>query len=203
MANNQAGAVKGAATRAKNERERPLSEQEQEFVLHYLGAANRNATEAVILAGYQVRDRMVARAKAGTIMARPRVIAEIEAQTEARNERLKVTADDVLRELLVLKVDAEISSQKSVQAMRIRLDTLKTIGDHVSVGAFRRMVGLSNPNGGPIETVDVMDLSGLSDEELEDIDRARAILDRRTGANAEVSDRRPDQGGEGTAPESA
>lgn len=203
MANTLEGGRKGAATRAKNKREMPLTEPEREFVLHYLGAAKRNGTEAVLLSPFNITNRNSARAKAYAIMARPRVIAEIEAQTEARNERLQYTADDLLRELLVLKADAEVASRKSNPAMRIRLDTLKAIGEHVNVGAFRRMVGLSNPRGGPIETVDVMDLSGLTDEELEEIDRARAILDRRTGANATLSDRSADQGGEGTAAEGA
>jgi len=201
MANNQAGAVKGAATKAKNEREKPLTPQEQEFVLHYLGGAKRNATDAVIMAGYQVASRASANSKGATLMGRPRIIAEIQAQTEARNERLQYTADDLLRDLFVLKTDAEIASRKSNPAMRIRLDTLKTIGEHVNVNAFRKQIGLSNPEGGPIGVVDAEWLAQATDDELKKVEDAWAIINRLSG-NSGPPSTGGDQGGTGAATES-
>lgn len=201
MANTLEGGRKGAATRAKNKREMPLTEPEREFVLHYLGAAKRNATEAVLLSPFNITNRNSARAKAYAIMARPRVIAEIEAQTEARNERLKFTADDLLRELFVLKVDAEVASRKSNPAMRIRLDVLKTIGEHVNVNAFRKQVGLSNPEGGPIGVVDAAWLAQATDEELQKVEDAWAIINKLSG-NPGPPAIGGDQGGTGAASES-
>jgi len=180
-----------------------FTDQERAFVLHYLGAANRIATDAALMAGWGKGVRGAARRYAYQVMQRPHIQAEIERQTEARNARLAVTADDVLRELLILKVDAEING-KSGPALRTRLDVLKTIGEHVNVGAFRRMVGLSNPSGGPIQTEDVAALARLTDEELDQLERARSILDRAGGpptAAPAVSEHGGDTGGEGAAPQ--
>ena len=188
-----------AAARIANKARRDnrgLSERERTFVGHYLGAAARNATEAAVLTGYGNGNRNNAKNYAVEIMRRPHVQAEIQKQTEERNERLQITADDVLRELLVLKVDCE-NVGRSAPALRTRLDVLKTIGDHVAVGAFRKQVGLSSPSGGPIETADVAALASLSDEELDQLERARAIIDRVAGKPAEVPDGGGDTGGEG------
>lgn len=199
MSQTKAGGARAAATRAKNAREKMLDGREQAFVLHYMGAAKRNGTEAALLAGYAASgDRGQARRRAHEILKRPHVVIAIERETELRNERLSYTADDVLRELLRLKVDAELVSARAPTALRIRLDTLKTIGDHVAVGAFRRQLGLSAPNGGPIETADLAALASLSDEELDQLERARSILDRAAGGVPEVSDVGGDPGGEGT-----
>lgn len=176
-----------------------FTDKERAFVLHYLGAANRNGTEAALMAGWAVGNRPGACRYASEVLQRPHIVAEIQRLTEARNERLGYTADDVLRELLRLKTDVETLSERSAPAMRTRLDVLKTIGDHVAVGAFRRNVGLSSPSGGPIETVDHAALAGLSDEELDQLERGRAILDRIAGRSAEVPDVGADQGGEGEA----
>lgn len=199
---SRAGAEKTAAIRRHSGRdEEGFTEKERAFVLHYIGAARRNATEAALLAGWGKGNRRAAGRYAYAAMSRPHLIAEIQRQTELRNERLSVTADDVLRELLVLKVDAERLSHKSAPALRTRLDVIKTIGDHVGVGAFRRQVGLSAPNGGPIETVDLAALAKLTDEELDQVARVRAILDRVLPS--EGSDRSGDPGGAGAASEGA
>lgn len=208
MGQTSAGARKAAVTR-KGNRERKdkagrdaqgWTVQERAFVLHYVGAAKFVATEAAVLAGWGSSSRDQARKYASQVMKRPHIIAEIQRIMEERSEKLAITADDVLRELAILKVDAEVLP-KSVQTVKARREILKDIGEHVNVGAFRRQVGLSNPNGGPIETVDVMDLSGLSDEELDQLERARTILDRVAGRPPAVPDRDADQGGEGAPPE--
>lgn len=176
--------------------------KERAFVLHYLGAANRNGTDAALLAGWAQGNRAGARRYACEVMARPHIVAEIQRLTEERNARLAITAEDVLRDLVILKVEAEVMP-KSVQTMKLRREVLKDIGDHIAVGAFRRQVGLSSPTGGPIETADAEWLANATDEELDDLERARSIIDRRAGRSPEVPDGGSDPSGEGTPSQDA
>lgn len=195
-------------TRNKNGRhraddpERPLTEREQLFRMHYIGAANFVGAEAVIMAGYNVSSRQRARDMAHDIMRRPAVARAIELEMESRNVRLRVTADDVLRDLIKLK--AEASTLKATSAnVKTKLSIIEKIGDHVDVNAFRKQVGLSSPTGGPIETADAAWLARASDEELDALEHARAIIDRRSGRNPDGADDDGDSGGEGTPPPSA
>lgn len=177
-----------------------FTDKERLLVLHFMGAGNRSITESSILAGYGNGNRRQAQKYGSEVMARPHVIAEIERLTELRNAKLRITADDILRDLVILRSDAEFLP-KSVQTIKARREILKDLGDHVAVGAFRRNVGLSAPNGGPIETVDLAALADLSDEELEKIAVAREILDRIAVKPRGVADDGADQGGEGAPPE--
>lgn len=182
---------------------RGINPKEREFVLHYFGAANRIATDAALMVGWGKGNRSAARNYASDVMARPHVIAEVERIQTERAQRLAYNADDVLRDLLVLKTDVEAAASKSGPAMRTRLDVLKTLGEHISVGAFRRQVGLSAPGGGPIETVDLAKLASLSDEELDQLERARAILDSLSGGSAAPADDSGDSSGEGAPTQDA
>jgi hypothetical protein len=175
---------------------------ERAFVLHYLGAANRIATDAALLAGYGKGQRGTARRTGSDLMQRPHIVAEIERVTAERNERLGITAEDVLRKLLVIETEAVLLG-RNTQALKLRREVVKDIGDHVAVGAFRKQVGLSNPNGGPIETADAAWLATATDEELEAIAVARAIIDRRSGQRATHPLGDDDSSGDREAPQEA
>jgi len=178
-----------------------FTDMERLFVLHYMGVGNRVIGQSALLAGYGKGNLRNAQRAGSDVMARPHIMAEVERLTEARNEKLRITADDVLRDIVILRTDAEYLP-KTTQTIKTRLDILKTLGEHVAVGAFRRNVGLSSPTGGPIEHVDLAALADLTDQELETLERAREIMDRATGRGADaVPDGRADQGGEGTTPE--
>jgi hypothetical protein len=177
------------APRSKRDAE-GLTDRERLFAMHYVGAAGRSGTRAYLMTG-TTGNYNTAKRESHKFLQKLPVIQLIDRLTEERNERLNFTADDVLRELIVLKTDVEALGAKSAPALRTRLDVLKTIGEHVEVRAFRRQVGLSSPTGGPIQ---VEDLSHLSDEELEAVERAREILDRRSGSTGDASD--PDAGGD-------
>ncbi|MEO7681788.1 MAG: terminase small subunit [Sphingomonas sp.] len=159
-----------------------LTANEHAFVLHYLGAANGVIFHAMRMAGYKSGSDRNMRAEGHRVMARPRVIAAIEKEREFRAERLRFSADDVLREQLRVLREAELLPNASkLQGLKLRRETLKDIGEHVSVGAFRRNIGLSSPTGSAIQVEDVTQYEHLSDEELEALARAREILDRGAG----------------------
>lgn len=210
MANTKLGAQRGAATKAANARTargrvkrdaQGFTDGERLFVLHYMGAGNRQLGKSALLAGYGKGKERMAGKYGSDLMQRPHVSAEIERLTILRNERLMVTADDVLRDLVILRSDAEFL-EKGVQSIKARREIIKDIGEHISVGAFRRNVGLSSPTGGPIESVDIAALANLTDEELNTLERAREIMDRAAGRSSDaVPDGGADQGREGTAPE--
>jgi hypothetical protein len=209
MANTKAGGVKGAATKAANARvargrikrdEGGFTSGERLFVLHYMGAGNRSIGQSALLAGYGKGNLRTAQKYGSDLMRGAHVVAEIDRLTEQRNARLMVTADDVLRDLVILRADAEFLPT-GVQQIRARREILKDIGDHVAVGAFRRNVGLSSPSGGPIEHVDLAALADLTDEELTQLERAREIMDRVAGRARALPNGSADQGGAGEAPE--
>ena len=71
-----------------------ITVKQQRFVEEYL--LDLNATQAAIRAGYSVK---TANAQAGRLIVNVSVGAAIQEAMEARSERTKVTADDVIHEL--------------------------------------------------------------------------------------------------------
>jgi hypothetical protein len=63
----------------------------------------------------------------------------------------------------------------------------------------KRVYEHTGANGGPIQTADAAWLATATDEELDALEQARAIIDRASGR----ADRGGDQGGTGAAPEDA
>jgi len=178
-----------------------FTDQERLFVLHFMGVGNRSIGDSALMAGYGKGNCRAAQKYGSEVLSRSHVMAEIDRLTELRNEKLRITADDILRDLVILRTDAEFLP-KSVQSIKARREILKDLGDHVAVGAFRRNLGLSAPGGGPIETVDLAALAQLNDEELETLERAREIMDRAAGRNpVSLPDGGADQGGEGAPPQ--
>ncbi len=76
---------------------RKLTPRERLFVREYL--VDLNASQACLRAGYRTKNPNVMGAK---LMARPHVAAAIAAAVQAREARVEVRADDVLRELMRL-----------------------------------------------------------------------------------------------------
>jgi phage terminase small subunit len=73
---------------------RELTQKGQRFVGEYL--IDQNATQAAIRAGYS---RRTARSIGSENLARPAIADAIAMARQARSERLKRTADDVVREV--------------------------------------------------------------------------------------------------------
>lgn len=158
-----------------------LTEKEALFIEHYLGAAAGNGRKAAEMAGYGGKPDTLKKV-AWNILKRPRVIEVMAEAREARSTTLVYAADDVLRELLQLLADAKALPKNSLR-VRTVLAVLDKIGAHVAVNAFRQQVGLSNPAGGPIDVNHSIDLTGLTDDELEYVERAREAIDRANGGN--------------------
>lgn len=193
----------GKPSKVARKDEHGLTEVQRLFVLYFIGEARQNSTEAAWMMG-QYTTRKSASQAGHRFMRYPEVAAEVKRLTDERNKRLEYTADDVLRDTLSIKRDADFMfagpKGKTVGLLRTRLDIVKTAGDHVNVAAFRRQVGLSGPGGGPIEVVTAGLLAKLTDEELDIVERALAIINRYSPA-AEPADAGADQGGAATASE--
>jgi phage terminase small subunit len=80
----------------------PLTERAKLFVLHFIGDANLNATQAVIQA-HALKNRTSAASQANKYMKDPEVVAAIREAMAKRAERLEMTADDVMRDLATIK----------------------------------------------------------------------------------------------------
>lgn len=193
--------AKANAARAANKpaRDAELTEGERAFCLHYVGAALGNGAEAVRLAGFKRTTPQGPKRYAYEILRRPRVIAEIERLRAEREQRAVVTADQVLADLMRVRDEARLLPRGSAN-LKVQLAAIEKIGEHIGVNAFRKQVGLSNPSGGPIETLDIAAMARLSDEDLDVVERARDILDKLAGRTDADTDESGDQGGEG-APE--
>ena len=92
----------GKTTTAKRKRRAPrkapalgAEARMQKFVLEYI--VDFNGRRAAIAAGYAAKS---AESKASQLLRNVKVQALLAAETEARNERLKMNADDVLRDLV-------------------------------------------------------------------------------------------------------
>lgn len=78
-----------------------LNERQEKFCLEYL--KDLNGTQAAIRAGYSER---TAQEQSSRLLSKAIVTARVDALNKARNQRLNLKADDVLRELLrIAQVD--------------------------------------------------------------------------------------------------
>lgn len=158
-----------------------LTAKEDAFVLNLIGACNWNGKAAAIAAGFSPEN---AKSYAHQLLQKPKIIAAVTRAMEARNRDLAIDARYVLARLVGIEMDAA-SLGINVQALRLRRDTLESIGKHVDVRAFRTQIGLGNPDGGPVESVD---LSQLSAEELDAYGRLARKLQ---GGDADEEDEVP------------
>jgi phage terminase small subunit len=77
---------------------RKLTDKQQQFVLEYL--KDLNATQAAIRAGYSEK---TARSIAAENLSKPYIAEAIQEEMRKRSERVKITADDVLRDIVEIK----------------------------------------------------------------------------------------------------
>lgn len=164
-----------------------LSDRELIFVKEYI--IDFNASRAYRQAGYSASNNC---AMAHYLKQRPHVAKAIQGEMDKRAIRLEVTQDNVLRDILEVKnrcmQRSPVFVKGGVQAIdedgnhiwtfnsKGALTALELIGKHL--GMFVNKVQLSGLNGGPIEieSKKTIDLSGLTDEELEALERiARKI----------------------------
>lgn len=150
-----------------------LRADEANFVREYL--IDFNAYQALQRCGKSESD---AKANAYKVIRRPRIARAIAEAMEDRAKALRVNAATVLGEAFRGYCEA-LGKGNMAAASRF----LEMCGKHVDVQAFRTMVGLTNPLGGPLED----DLSVLTAEELDwygriarKLERARAGLEPLT-----------------------
>ena len=143
-----------------------LTPRQERFVTEYL--IDLNATKAAKRAGYSENSAHVTGTKLLNIAA---VRDAVERLKNARSERTGIDADWVLREAAELTEKAKAGNEPNFAAWA---KGIELVGKHVSVMAFRERVEHSGVDGGPIETVNLDKLAGLSDAALEEIARAEA-----------------------------
>lgn len=142
-----------------------LTERERRFAFHWMASARGNSAMAARLAGVPAKIS----AKEGCRMLKlGKVQALIERERQRRETKLQISADDVLIDLVFVREEARnLAATNAVAGLKLLLSATEKLGDHISVGAFRRQVGIGNPDGTPFE----FDLSGFS------IDEKRAFLE--------------------------
>lgn len=157
-----------------------LTAKRQAFVFEYLADKDLNQTQAAIRAGYAVKG---AKDQAYNLMQNPEVAAAIAAGMEARNKRLQVDADYVLKRLTAIdqmdlaeihgddgkllpikqwpliwrQMVKEVDMKTGKVKFHDKLRALELLGKHVDVNAFRENV---NHSGNINHT-------NLSDDELD------------------------------------
>lgn len=173
-----------------------MTPKQEAFVREYL--VDLNATQAAIRAGYSER---TANEQGSRLLTNVSVRSAIEAAQKERGERVKATADDVLREIQRMamydpKVFTEVKSPLDVANLpedarravvgwswdrngnfTLKLakeGALEMMGRHH--GLFKERLEVTGKDGGPVETLDV---SALSTEALSEIMRARDAAVRR------------------------
>lgn len=187
-----------------------LTPKQQCFVTEYL--VDLNATQAAIRAGYSEH---TASAIGRENLQKPTIQAAIQAAQQARQQRTEVTADAVVRELAAMAFydpgtigSAKINGPEDIKKLpehvrraivgwswdKLGNFTLKLSPKTPSLdllarhlGMFTTKVEVTGKDGGPVQHQHApADLSDLSDEDLDALERITAKLGG-------------DQGGEGKA----
>ena len=117
-----------------------ISEKMLLFVEAYLADPELNASKAIITAGYKTKNP---NRLATELLNHPLVSAEIRKKLDARSERLELSADYVITELMVI---VEKTKEGNPQAA---LRGLELLGKHL--GLYRDKQEISGPDGGAIE----------------------------------------------------
>lgn len=156
--------------------EAALRPDDREFVREYL--IDLNAKQAAIRCAYYPSPQS-AHKNAWRIMRRGVILKAIAQAMAARAEALGITAQTILSEAFRSYLLA-IEARNFTAAARF----LEMAGKHVDVQAFRTNIGVSGPDGGPIQ---VEDLSVLDDDELEAYGRIARKLAGRAANDREAA----------------
>lgn len=137
-----------------------LTPKQRRFVEEYI--IDLNGADAARRAGYSAKS---ANDQAKQNLALPQVQAALQALMAERSKRTEITADKVLREFGVLGF---ATVQEAVawggSGLSVKHSALVSMGRHL--GMFVDKTEVTGKNGGPIQT---MDLSNLTDEQLAQI----------------------------------
>ena len=98
---------------------RKLTEKQNQFILEYM--KDLNATQAAIRAGYS---KKTAKVIGYENLTKPYISERIQEEIDKRSERVKMTADDVLREII------ELMERNKKTDDKLSLDALKLLGKH-------------------------------------------------------------------------
>jgi len=124
---------------------RKLTKKQQQFVLEYL--KDLNATQAAIRAGYSKNS---AKEIGHENLTKPHIKEKIDEAMINRSERVKMTADDVLREI------RDLAFRNKEKDDKLMLDALKTYGKHLKLftDVVENKVSIDSVEGVKIELVD-------------------------------------------------
>lgn len=156
-----------------------LTDKQQRFVAEYL--VDLNATQAAIRAGYSAK---TANREGSRLLSNVDIAALIKKKQAKVEERAEWTAADRLKMLATI-AQGSVKDDPRVAVSAIS-EANKMQGSYPP--SQHRLAG---PNGGPIPTVDLTNVSA------DDLDRLEALFGPLAGGSGD--DDAPDQGGEGSA----
>lgn len=151
----------------KKKKKQELSEKQKRFVDYYVKTGN--ATEAAIKAGYSKR---TARQTGAENLTKPYIAAAVE-------ERNKQLESERIADMIEIKQFWTSVIRNTEVPMGDRLKASEFIAR--TNAAFIERREHTGKDGGPIQTQRSVDLTGLSDEELETLEE---ILSRATDSGA-------------------
>ena len=135
---------------------RRLTDKQAAFVREYL--IDLNATQAAIRAGYSAR---TADKIGPELMGKTRVRDAIDKALSKRAHRVDIRAEDVLRGVVEVTIQARESGD-----LKTALKGYELQGKHLGLFSDRVKAEISGPDGGPVQTSMTLNLDGMRPEEI-------------------------------------
>lgn len=172
----EASTIRGMENQEKNG---DVSKLQYRFCLEYV--KDFNGTRAAIRAGYAESGAHV---QASRLLKQPKIQEELQRLIDERSEETKIDAAYVLRQAVKIhercmqeirpftdrkgrQLYSEDGEPLFVFDARGAAKGLELVGKHVGVQAFKEQLGLSGPEGGPVEIRRVIVDPGEQDEQSE------------------------------------